>query len=219
MRTLIDLSGRKFGQLTVVRRGKTIKRNNGGTIPYWVCICDCGKQVEIVGGDLKSGRTQSCGCYQREAARKYHTKHNMCGTRLHGIWLDMKRRCRNNKRPCYGRYGGRGITICDEWNEFIPFKNWALLNGYADNLTIDRIDNDGDYEPDNCRWVTMEIQANNNSKNRILEYEGETHTMAEWAKILNISYSTIRCRVKRNWPMERIVSTPQRRRIDGHYIT
>lgn len=211
MGKLIDLTGQRFGRLVVKNRGKTIKRASGGTILYWLCECDCGNKVEAVGGDLKSNKTLSCGCYQRKRSKEYHTTHGMCHTRIHDIWLGMKKRCDNSNFSAYHRYGGRGIKVCDEWQAFEPFYEWAMGNGYSNELTIDRIDVNGNYEPSNCRWATIEEQANNTSRNRYLTFNGETHTIAEWAKILGISYGTLSSRIKRGWTITDAVERPLRR--------
>lgn len=138
---------------------------------------------------------------------------------LYETWKNMKRRCYDstNKRAKF--YSEKGVIVCEEWrNDYSAFRSWALANGYKEGLTIDRIDNDGNYCPENCRWATAKMQANNQSRNRMLTYNGETLTMSEWADKLNITYGTINHRVQRGWSMERIVNTPQRRHVDGHYI-
>lgn len=217
MGKLVNLSGKSFGKLTVIQRGKTVKRSKG-TIVYWLCVCECGNRAEVVGGDLKSGRTLSCGCYQRRRSKEFHTSHGLCHTRLHEIWTGMKTRCANPKNSHYRHYGGRGITVCKEWQSFEPFYEWAMANGYSDDLTIDRINNDGNYEPNNCRWATTKQQMNNYSRNRLITYDGVTKTMSEWSNHVGLKYSVLCDRMRRNWPIERALFTPQRRHVDGHYI-
>lgn len=218
MGKFIDLTGCKFGRLTVLSKGKARKRSDKGFTHYWICECDCGNTVEVRGDDLKSGRTQGCGCYQRQRAKEYHTKHGMCGERIYWIWVDMKRRCKSQSRKCFDRYGGRGIAVCEEWKAFEPFYEWAIANGYREDLTIDRIDNDSDYCPENCRWATQKEQCNNTSSNHRITYNGETHTLVEWAEILGLPKSVMYDRTRRGWSMERIVNTPMRRNVDGHYV-
>ncbi len=125
-------------------------------------------------------------------------------SRLHRIWANMKARCKNPQNDRFHDYGGRGIKVCDEWNDYLTFKEWAMSNGYADDLTIDRIDVNGNYEPSNCRWVDRLTQQNNMRTNTTLVYKGESHTLAEWSKIFNIPYHTLVTRYTRGWTVERL---------------
>ena len=200
MSKLIDLIGKRFNKLIVIKYlGKS----------KWLCLCDCGNKTIVSSGNLKSNHVKSCGCLNKEIARKKLTTHNLSNTRIYKIFMGMKKRCYNQKAINYCQYGQRGITICQEWlNNFELFYNWSLNNGYKDNLTIDRIDVNGNYEPNNCRWVTQAEQNLNTRRNHYLTFNGKTHTMKEWTKLLNLTYSALQHRIKRGWTMEKIINTP-----------
>lgn len=200
----IDLTGQKFGRLTVIGRAESTNYNS-----KWLCVCECGNNATVFGMSLKSGKTKSCGCLQKEIRIKKATTHGMSGTRIHQEWLTMKYRCLNEKSTRYYRYGGRGITVCDEWlNDFQTFYDWAMANGYNDTLTIDRIDVNGNYEPSNCRWVDVGVQNNNTCRNHYITYNGVTHTIAEWARIKNKKYNTLNSRIWNGWDVEKALNTP-----------
>lgn len=183
-----NLLGHKYGRLTVIRYYEKRKRQSSpGYKHYWLCKCDCGNEKVVEAYSLKTGRIRSCGCLNIERI----TKHNMRHTRLHEIWHGMKNRCKNSSCVGYKDYGGRGIKVCNEWQEFIPFAEWALNNGYSDNLTIDRIDVDGNYEPSNCRWATMKEQGNNRRNNRRVIYHGVSYTISELSDKTNVPYSKL----------------------------
>lgn len=160
---LDDLTGQRFGKLTVLRRAVV-----EGNKTIWCCKCDCGNEVNVSATNLKRGRTHSCGCYKKEQSKLRHLTHGCSkNNRLYRIWICMRQRCFYEKNDNFNYYGGRGIIVCDEWkNAFEPFQQWALANGYADNLSIDRIDVNGNYEPANCRWVTMAVQNKNQRRYR-----------------------------------------------------
>ena len=272
----IDLTGKKFGRLTVLGEAESRVRNNGKIAYYWKCRCDCGTEKEIEGRALREGTTVSCGCWRSEKAKanligqkftyltvlkeagrdewgsviwlckcdcgNYHKTlskyllngdttscgcrraeflirthdikqpiYDMSDTRLYRIWRGIKQRCLNPNSKSYKNYGGRGIDICLEWNDFENFYKWAIENGYEESLTIDRINNNGNYEPSNCRWVSRKIQGNNTRRNHYLTYKGITKTMSEWADICNIKYSTVRARINSyHWSIEKALETPVR---------
>lgn len=168
MAKALDLTGQRFGRLTVIERAENNKR--GKTM--WLCKCDCGNTTIAQGTNLKSNHTQSCGCSHNDVLRKASTTHGQSRSRLHYVWKSMKYRCYNKNHKNYKDYGGRGITVCDEWrNDFSAFYNWAMANGYDENApygqcTIDRIDVNGNYRPENCRWVDMKTQNNNQRKKK-----------------------------------------------------
>ena len=157
---------------------------------FVLCECDCGKVTKVRIEHLKSGHTKSCGCYQKKQTSKAKRTHGREPKRLYSIWSNMKTRCYNKNTECYSRYGGRGITVCDEWKKFEAFRDWALSNGYSDDLTIDRIDNDGNYEPSNCRWVTRKENMRNCSYNHYIEIMGMRKIVSDWIKELGISKTT-----------------------------
>lgn len=206
MGKLIDLTGRKFGRLTVLERAE----NTNDGYPKWKCVCDCGNEVVVKGSNLRQGRSTSCGCYQKEYTIKRSITHGGCGTRLYRIWLAIKKRCYNENSANYNNYGGRGISMCEAWkNSFEPFHDWAVENGYSDDLSIDRVDVNGNYEPSNCRWATTEEQANNRTDNHRITYNGKTQTISRWAEELGFSHYTIRSRLNQlGWTVEEALSTP-----------
>lgn len=204
MGKLINLTGQRFGRWTVLYQ---VEPNRWRTT-RWLCQCDCGKQSVVVGTSLRSGISYSCGCLRNELAKQRFTVHGSRRSRLYKIFHNMKNRCYNKENPNYHHYGGRGITICEEWmQDFSSFKEWALKSGYNDKLTIDRVDVNGPYSPDNCRWVTMKVQQNNKRNGNTITFHGETHTISEWADITGIPYYTLHSRIsKLNWPVERALT-------------
>lgn len=168
----------------------------------WKCVCDCGNEVTVSGYYLRSGRTVSCGCKRKEGCPQRSFRYSKLGTTIHRAYTNMKTRCYNPKYYMFNHYGGKGITVCDEWlgdDGFKHFYDWSMLNGYKEGLSIDRIDNNKSYSPDNCRWVDMTAQQNNRTNNRLIAADGEIHTMAEWARINGIHYATIQRRLKCGW--------------------
>jgi len=189
--------GRIFGRLTVVKKDNS---TNGGKTKL-ICICECGKTLSVLKSSLVTNKTKSCGCLRKEVCKNNcKTKHRMSNTRLFYIWSGMKSRCYYKNNVAYSSYGKRNISVCKEWKDnFVSFKDWALKNGYADNLTIDRIDNNGDYEPNNCRWATYTQQENNRSNNTKVTIGKETYTLAEWSRKIGICSATISNRLKSGW--------------------
>lgn len=208
----INRTGERFGRLVVVRFVGTGKNWVG----IWGCICDCGNIVNVQYNNLYSGTTKSCGCLKREKTIKRSTKHGLTGghghyTRLYRIWLNMRRRCLSEKSQDYHHYGGRGIGICKEWNDYTTFHSWANANGYTENLTLERIDNNSNYEPSNCCWATRKEQSRNTRQNHLITFDGKTKTLAEWAEDIGISCTVLRMRFHRGWPVEKAFTAPVRK--------
>lgn len=187
--------------------------HNQGHKRMWECLCDCGKTTIVAGVNLKSGRTKSCGCFKLEGLIQRSTSHNQRHTLLYDVWKTMKQRCGNPKNRGYHNYGGRGICVCDEWkSNFQSFYDWSMDNGYKQGLTIDRIDVNGNYCPENCRWVDRRVQANNMRVNRMITYNGETDTLANWSRRLNINYYTLEQRLNKfHWPVEKAFIPPAKK--------
>ena len=201
--------GQTFGRLTVINNPNITK----GGKRYWECECSCGRVILVPTGNLKSGNSSQCRACGNKNRKTKPRKHGETKTRLYRIWTSMKSRCSNPVTINFHRYGGRGIKVCDEWEKsYESFRDWALSSGYSDNLSLDRVDNDGDYEPDNCRWATRKEQGENMYTAQLITFNGETHCLAGWARKLGFSKSTLTARINRyGWPIERaLTETPTR---------
>lgn len=191
-----NLSGQKFGRLTVLYE----LHNHHKQGAWWLCVCECGNLKELKGTALRGGDYKSCGCFIRELASNRFKKHGKSNTRLFNIWQAMKERCYKNHNKAYPNYGGRGIAVCSEWrDDFQAFYDWSMVNGYKEGLTIDRIDNNGNYEPNNCRWVDYKTQSRNRRSLKYYTINGVTHCLSEWCEIYNINYKCVWKRLKRGW--------------------
>jgi len=203
-----DLTGRIFGRLTVLRRNPENDKCNKS---MWVCYCECNPEKEVIkrGGDLIKGDVQSCGCLRKEISKEHLktllTTHNETNTHLFSVWTGMKKRCYYENGKDFEHYGERGIIICNQWlNSYIVFRDWSIDNGYDENLTIDRIDVNGDYEPSNCRWTTTKVQNNNKTNNLYIMIDGKTKTLSEWCSELNLIRGTIYQRIhKYKWDVSK----------------
>lgn len=194
-----DITGQRFGRLVAIKKAKS-RIQGAQKRCFWLFKCDCGKEKEIYKNAITRGKVVSCGCYIDENRGQSVKKHGMESTRLYACWLDMKHRCQYKKSKSgkeykhYKNYAGRGIKVCDKWldKEFgsINFINWALNNGYKDNLTLDRIDVNGNYCPENCRWATVKEQANNKRNNHYITIDGITKTLNQWIKQVKMSETT-----------------------------
>lgn len=214
MAKIKDMTGQVFGRWTVV--GFSHMNDSGAAM--WLCECECGIKRAVVGHSLRKGSSKSCGCLAAELsvqATRGHGKHNGRNDRLYGVWHNIKDRCYNPQSEYFYRYGGRGIKVCDEWrSDYAAFREWAFANGYDPTVpkgtkTLDRIDNNGDYSPENCAWHDMKQQSNNRSSNRLIEYNGVVHTATQWAEMIGVERHTILRRIdKLGWDIGRAVTTP-----------
>ena len=201
-----DITGMRFGRLVAIEPSHISKYGKW----VWKCKCDCGNECLALAATLLNGGTKSCGCLNREVLKTCHLKHGGSDTRLYKIWSGIKKRCLNERSLCYKWYGGRGISVCDEWlgdHGFENFRDWSMKNGYRDDLSIDRIDNDGNYCPDNCRWADRKTQANNKSTTRRYEYQGKQYTAGELADLCGLSLTTLKSRLKHGWSVNEAVNT------------
>ena len=206
--TAADLAGRRFGRLTAIERV-----NEKGERPKWLCRCDCGAEMVASSCDLLRGSVKSCGGLAREKTIERSETHGGSKTRLYQVWINMIRRCENKGRYAYKNYGARGISVCKEWKNFSTFREWALSTGYDETAahgvcTLDRVDVNGDYCPENCRWVTMKAQCRNKRGNRIVEFNGVKKTVAEWSEITGIEYNTLLRRINAGWDVGRALVPP-----------
>ncbi|GAA0265129.1 hypothetical protein GCM10008922_25250 [Faecalicatena contorta] len=200
--------GSKFNRLLVVSEYPKDKYSH----KRFLCQCDCGNEVVVLKGQLTSGKTGSCGCYQRDRAREAQLKHGMANTKIYYVWKDIIQRCSNANSKSYSNYGHRGISVCDDWlgtNGFEKFYQWALDNGYREGLEIDRIKNNGNYEPSNCRWATKIQQANNKRNNIVIKHNEKEMTVSQWARELGIDDKKIRQRIQKlGWDNEKSIMVP-----------
>lgn len=198
--------GKKFNYLTVIRIAGKNKYNR----PLYECKCDCGNTIITEATRVKMGVTKSCGCLQRKVTAELFKVHGLTNTRIYRIWAAMISRCENPNNNRYYVYGLKGISVCDEWrNDFMQFYNWAIVNGYSDDLSIDRIDNDKGYCPSNCRWATIKVQMNNRSNSRNISYNGTTMTLKQWSEYFGFNYKYFHeVMSKNNWNIEKVLNMP-----------
>ncbi len=193
----IDITDKRFGKLTALRFDGDGK---------WLCRCDCGRTTFVFTSNLTKGNSQSCGCARVETL----FRHGMARTPVYRVWMSMRSRCNNPNDQAFANYGGRGIVVCERWADFANFI--ADMGVRPKGFQIDRIDNDGNYEPGNCRWVTAKQNLNNKRTSRKVEWRGETRTLTEWADRLGLHQRTLFNRIGRGWDIERALTTPTLRR-------
>lgn len=192
-----EVVGNVYGHITVLADAERKGRNSR----FVLCVCKCGTKKEFRMQLLKTGKTKSCGCVSHEMGAEKRRTHGGTGTRLHNIWRSIKRRCYNPNERVYEYYGGKGVVMHDDWLfDFARFRDWSEKNGYSEDLTIDRIDNTGNYEPSNCRWVSMQVQSNNKSNNRMMKINGTTKTVADWSRFTGVNVKTIYNRLYSGYP-------------------
>lgn len=222
MSKLIDLTGQKFGKLTVIERVGTYITPRGAKTPLWKCKCDCGEECIVRRNDLRSGAQKSCGCYLKELTSKMSKKHGMSSSHVNAIWRGIKDRCYNPNNKSYKNYGGRGITVDTRWID----KEKGFINFYYDvsklphfgekGYSLDRINNNGNYEIDNVRWANREEQNNNKRNNRFIEYNGKKQTISQWGRELGISESLIKQRLDNlDWTVDNALTTPVKKYKKG----
>lgn len=199
MRTrLVDITGRRFGRLTAVRYCATSYS--------YVCRCDCGQVKTILSGSLRSGATRSCGCLHTEQLIRRCTTHGQRHTLMYGAWKGMIQRCENPNHQYYHRYGGRNIHVCKRWHKFELFlKDMGFR---PPNTQIDRRNNDGNYEPGNCQWITKQGQNNNTSRTRFLRWNGQRLSVRQWSENLGLPYRGIIARLNRGWSVKKTMTFP-----------
>lgn len=204
MPKFVDLTNQRFERLVA----KEVVRKNGRI--FYKCDCDCGNTKVISANSLRTGKTRSCGCYNKEVyertAKTRALKHGKSKSKLIGVHNGIKQRCLNPNNRSYGNYGARGITICDDWLDFKTFAEWAYSSGYEEGLTIERIDVNGNYEPSNCTWLTASEQSDNKQNTIRLEYKGKTQTLNQWAKEIGVSRTTLDARLRQGFPIEKVLS-------------
>ena len=209
MKTAKDLTGKVFGKLIVIKKVGTDKKYN----TQWLCKCECGNEKIVARDKLIIGHTTSCGCARKNFFKNLNKIHGLSHSRLWYVWYNIKNRCYRNTSKYYKYYGGRGITMCKEWlDDYQNFYNWAIKNGYDETApkgacTIDRIDVNGNYEPNNCRWISMREQSRNKRNNKRISYNGETHCLKEWAEILSVDYKKLRDRMYKHNNFEKVITT------------
>lgn len=212
MSKLIDLTGQTFDRLTVISRAENNKANRA----CWHCYCICGNAIVVSGTCLRKEYTKSCGCLGKEKTIKRSTIHGLHGTPEYRTWQNLLNRCRNQKINCFKNYGGRGIKVCNRWSNSFELFLEDMGKKPTDQHSIERINNNGNYEPDNCYWGTPMQQAHNKRNNHNITFKGETHCLSEWSRRLGGNVKLVYRRLKRGWPESRAVSVPRLYKWNTH---
>lgn len=208
MKTIIDITGNKYGRLTAIKESYKTKSDT-----YWLCKCDCGNYKNVRKCNLTGNVTFSCGCLQKEAVSKVLKTHGKSKTKIYKVWASMNQRCTNESYSEYKCYGGKGISVCNDWKKFENFYKWAIENGYKEScekysISIDRINTNENYCPENCRFVNYKIQGRNKTNNHLININGNIKPLSEWCEIYNINSSTVRNRIARGWGEIKALTSP-----------
>lgn len=214
---MLDLTGKRYGRLTVIKEVERIRYHSGIPDRMWECVCDCGNIFRCNSERLRSGNTKSCGCLRKEIASRKSYKHGGSKTKLYRIWDEMNGRCHCETNKAFKNYGARGISVCDEWrNDFSAFRLCAISNGYQEGLTIEKVNNNGNYSPDNCKWIPRSDQPRNRRNCHLITYNGETKTLSEWSRELHVDRECVRNKEKilGDWTqaIEAVLNSPMHRR-------
>lgn len=217
MAEFIDLRGQRFGRLRVIELDSSRELNSKRYRTKWICVCDCGKETIVASDKLRSGHTKSCGCLRGEATGLLLRTHGLTYHPLYSIWCGIKQRCYQPNHEHYHCYGGRGIQMCDSWKiDFVSFYEWAISSGWSKGLTIDRIDVDGNYCPENCRLADIETQANNKRNTRYITAFGKTMSLSQWSREYAIPIKTLSYRLNSGWPVEIALAKPSEKQGINH---
>lgn len=203
----VDITGQKFGRLTVL---SVHQSSHPGSRTKWLCQCECGNTTIVTISRLRNGKTKSCGCLRKETCRKNFTIHGSYKLPLHAVWNTMLSRCNNKNSSSYLDYGGRGISVCEEWHKYELFEAWAFSHGYISGLTIERVNNEKGYNPENCIWISKRQQARNKRNTRYLSFNGVSKSVLDWSDEVGISTSTIYARIRMGWSIKDALSKPVR---------
>lgn len=206
-----DLTNQKFGQLTAI---KAFKKPYNKNKYHWHCVCDCGRLVDVLSSNLTKGNSTSCGCTRNKKIGALNLSHGLSKTRMYKIWVGVRKRCLNSSAKSYERYGGRGIGMSKKWDTYLGFYN-DMINGYSDDLTLERIDPNGNYEASNCRWANATEQARNKTNTKLIEYDGLKLTAKGWQEITGTLSDTIQWRIKKGWDLRKALYGEREEKLEN----